>query len=370
MVIGIPKEIKKCEYRVGITPYGVEEIKSDNHLVLVERGAGEGSDFADKEYLDAGAVIVDKIELFDRSDLIVKVKEPLPEEYDLFREGQAIFTFLHLAAVRELVDLLLKKKITSLGYETLQKDGGLPLLAPMSEIAGRMAPLMGAYYLQRIHGGEGLLPTGILGVEPANVLLLGAGVVGTNAARDCVGLGMDTVVMDQRMDKLQKIDEMFMGRVKTLPVTVHNIREEIKRADIIIGAVLIPGGKTPLLIKREMLKTMKKGAVIIDVSIDQGGCFETSRPTTHDNPIYEVDGIVHYMVANMPGAYPKTSTIALTNVTTAYIKTLANRGIETAVREDSAIKSSLNTFKGHIVHKTLAESMGYAYKNVDEIVLT
>ncbi len=240
----------------------------------------------------------------------------------------------------------------------------------MSEIAGRMAPLMGAYYLQRIHGGEGLLPTGILGVEPANVLLLGAGVVGTNAARDCVGLGMDTVVMDQRMDKLRKIDEMFMGRVKTLPVTVHNIKEEIKRADIIIGAVLIPGGKTPLLIKREMLKTMKKGAVIIDVSVDQGGCFETSRPTTHDNPIYEVDGIVHYMVANMPGAYPKTSTIALTNVTTAYIKTLADRGIEPAVREDAAIKSSLNTFKGHIVHKALAESMGYEYKNVDEIVST
>jgi len=370
MIIGIPKEIKKCEYRVGITPYGVEEIKADNHTVLVERGAGEGSDFADKEYLDAGAMIVDKIELFDRSDLIVKVKEPLPEEYDLLREGQAIFTFLHLAAVRELVDLLLKKKITSLGYETLQKDGGLPLLAPMSEIAGRMAPLMGAYYLQRIHGGEGLLPTGILGVEPANALILGAGVVGTNAARDCVGLGMDTVVMDQRMDKLQKIDEMFMGRVKTLPVTVHNIREEIKRADIIIGAVLIPGGKTPLLIKKDMLKTMKKGAVIIDVSIDQGGCFETSRPTTHDNPIYEVDGIVHYMVANMPGAYPKTSTIALTNVTTAYIKTLADRGIETAVRENPAIKSSLNTYRGHIVHKTLAESMGYAYKNVDEIIST
>ena len=368
MIIGIPKEIKKCEYRVGITPYGVEEIRADNHTVLIERGAGEGSDFSNEEYLDAGAEIVDRTDLFKKAELIVKVKEPLPEEYELFKEGQAIFTFLHLASVRELTDMLLKKKITALGYETLQKDGGLPLLAPMSEIAGRMAPLMGAYYLQRIHGGEGLLATGILGVEPANALILGAGVVGTNAARDCVGLGMDTVVMDLRMEKLQKIDEMFMGRIKTLPVTLHNVKEEIKRADIIIGAILIPGGKTPLLIKKDMLKTMKKGAVIIDVSVDQGGCFETSRPTTHDNPIYEVEGIIHYTVANMPGAYPKTSTMALTNVTTPYIKILANRGIDTAVREDAAIKSSVNTYRGHIVHKALAESMGYMYKSVDEIM--
>ncbi len=368
MIIGVPREIKKGEYRVGMTTYGVEELKADGHTILIERGAGEGSNFSDDEYRNAGAEIVDRALLFDKADLIVKVKEPIHSEYELLRENQAIFTFLHLASNRELIEVFLKKKIIGLGYETLQNDGGLPLLAPMSEIAGRMAPIMGAYYLQRIYGGEGLLPTGILGVEPAKAVIFGAGVVGTNAARDCIGLGMDTIVMDIRMERLQKIDEMFMGRVKTLPVTMHNIKEEVKDADIIIGAVLVPGGKTPILIKRDMLKTMKKGAVIIDVSVDQGGCFETSRPTTHDNPIYEVEGIIHYTVANMPGAYPKTSTIALTNVTLPYVKILANKGIEKAILEDPFIKRALNTYKGFVVHKALADSMGYVYKNVDEIM--
>ena len=367
MIIGVPKEIKRGEYRVGMTPYGVEELKPDNHTVLIETDAGEGSDFSNDEYCNAGADIVAGEVLFSEADLIIKVKEPIQPEYDLLKEKQGIFTFLHLAANRELIEILLKKKIIGLGYETLQKDGYLPLLAPMSEIAGRMAPIMGAYYLQKIHGGEGLLPTGILGVEPAKALILGAGMVGVNAARDCIGLGIDTVVMDIRMERLQKVDEMFLGRVKTLPVTIHNIKEEIKDADIVIGAVLIPGGKTPMLIKRDMLKTMKKGSVIIDVSVDQGGCFETSRPTTHDDPIYEVDGIIHYTVANMPGAYPKTSTIALTNATLPYIKILASKGIEKAIREDPVIKSALNTYEGFIVHKALAESMGYVYKNVDEI---
>jgi len=367
MVIGVPREIKKGEFRVGMTPYGVEELKADGHTILVESGAGEGSDFPDSEYRNSGADIVDKKTLFDQGDLIIKVKEPVLPEYEFLKEKQAIFTFLHLASERELIEVLLRKKIIGLAYETLQNDGLLPLLAPMSEIAGRMAPIMGAYFLQKIHGGEGLLPTGVMGVEPAKAVVLGAGVVGTNAARDCIGLGMDTVVMDVRMERLQKIDEMFMGRVKTLPVTLHNIKEEIKDADIVIGAVLIPGGRTPMLIKRDMLKTMKKGSVIIDVSIDQGGCFETSRPTTHSDPIYEVDGVIHYTVANMPGAYPKTSTIALTNVTLPYIKILANKGIEKAFREDAVIKSALNTYEGFVVYKTLAESMGYAYKNVDEI---
>ena len=367
MIIGVPKEIKKGEFRVGMTPYGVEELKADGHTILVESGAGEGSDFSADEYGNAGAEIVDKEALFDQAELIIKVKEPVLQEYDLFKERQAVFTFLHLASARELIEVLLRKKIVGLGYETLQKDGYLPLLAPMSEIAGRMAPIMGAYYLQKIYGGEGLLPTGVMGVEPAKAVVLGAGVVGTNAARDCVGLGMDTVIMDIRMERLLKIDEMFLGRVKTLPITLHNIKEEIRNADIVIGAVLIPGARTPLLIKREMLKTMKKGAVIIDVSVDQGGCFETSRPTTHDAPIYKVDGIVHYSVANMPGAYPKTSTIALTNVSLPYVKTLANKGLERAFREDSAIRSALNTYEGFVVHKALAESMGYDYKNVEEI---
>lgn len=367
MIIGVPKEIKKGEFRVGMTPYGVEDLKQDNHTILIETDAGTGSDFSDDEYRNAGAEIVDRNVLFGKAALIIKVKEPIPSEYALLRENQAIFTFLHLAANQELIDLLLDKKITGLGYETLQKDGNLPLLAPMSEIAGRMAPIMAAYYLQKIHGGEGLLPTGVLGVEPAKAVIFGAGVVGINAVRDCVGLGMDTVVMDIRMERLQKIDEMFPGRVKTLPATIHNIKEEIKDADIVIGAVLVPGGKAPVLIKRDMLKTMKKGAVILDVSVDQGGCFETSHPTTHDDPVYEIDGIIHYAVANMPGAYPKTSTIALTNVTLPYIKILANKGIEKAVREDAVIKSALNTYKGNVVHKTLADSKGYDYKSLDEI---
>jgi alanine dehydrogenase len=368
MVIGVPKEIKKGEFRVGMTPYGVEELKAGGHTLLIESGSGEGSYFPDDEYRAAGAFLVDKEALFGQAELIIKVKDPVSYEYGLFRERQAIFAFLHLASARDLMEVLLSKKITAFAYETLQKDGNLPLLAPMSEIAGRMAPIMAAYFLQRIYGGEGLLPTGVMGVAPAKAVVLGAGVVGTNAVRDCIGLGMDTVVMDVRMERLQKVDEMFMGRVKTLPVTLHNIREEIREADIIIGAVLIPGGKTPVLITKDMLGTMKKGSVIIDVSVDQGGCFETSRPTTHDNPTYEVEGIIHYTVSNMPGAYPKTSTIALTNVTLPYIKILADRGIPGAFTEDPIIRSALNTYEGFVVHRTLAESMGYNYKNVDEIL--
>ena len=367
MIIGVPKEVKKGEFRVGMTPFGVEELKADGHKILVETGAGEGTGFSDDGYRDVGAEIVKRDVLFGEADLIVKVKEPVPAEYDLLAESRAIFTFLHLAANRELIEVLLRKKITGLGYETLQKDGNLPLLAPMSEIAGRMAPIMGAYYLQKVHGGSGILPTGVLGVEPAKAVVIGAGVVGTNAARDCIGLGMDTVVMDIRMERLQKIDEMFMGRVKTLPVTMHNIKEEIRDSDMVIGAVLIPGGRTPLLIKRDMLGTMKKGSVIIDVSVDQGGCFETSRPTTHDDPVYEIDGIIHYTVGNMPGAYPKTSTIALTNVTFPYVKLLCDKGVEKAIRQDKALKSALNTYKGKIVHQALADSMGYQYKDFDKI---
>lgn len=363
MVIGVPKEIKKAEFRVGMTPYGVEELKADGHTVLIEKEAGQGSYFSDDDYLRSGAGIVNREVLFNKAELLVKVKEPVPSEYELLKEGQAIFTFLHLAANCELVNVLLKKKIAGFAYETLQKDGSLPLLAPMSEIAGRMAPIIGAYYLQKVHGGAGILPTGALGVEPAKALILGAGIVGTNAARDCVGLGMDTVVMDIKMEKLQKIDEMFMGRIKTLPVTFHNLKEEIKASDIVIGAVLVPGGRTPVLVKIDMLKTMKKGSVIIDVAVDQGGCFETSRPTTLDSPIYEVDGILHYAVTNMPGAYPKTSTVALTNVTLPYIKTIANKGIEKSISEDPVIRSAVNTFRGEIVHKSVAEAIGDVCKN-------
>ena len=277
-----------------------------------------------------------------------------------------MFTYLHLAPNCELTELLLKKKITGIAYETLQKDGALPLLAPMSEIAGRMAPLMGAYFLQKIHKGEGVLVTGTVGVKPAKAVILGAGVVGTNAAHVCIGLGMDTVVINKGVEKLQRLDEMFMGRVKTLPLTSHNIAKEIRDADILVGAVLVPGGRTPILITRDMLKTMKKGAVIVDVSVDQGGCIETSKPTTHDNPVYAVEGIIHYCVANMPGAYPRTSTLALTNATLSYIKLLANKGIEKTIRENSEINTALNTYKGVVTNKAIAESMGVNYKGINE----
>lgn len=367
MILGVPKEIKKEEYRVGITPPGVKELKRDGHTVLVETGAGVGSGFPDDEYLEADADIVDREALFDKADIIVKVKEPIPSEYGLLREGRAIFTFLHLAPNRELTELLLQKKSIALGYETLKKGHSLPLLAPMSEIAGRMSPLVGSFHLQKVKGGDGILPTGVKGVKPAKALILGAGVVGLNAARVCAGLEMDTVVMNRGNEKLQKIDEMFMGRVKTLPLTKSGIEREIKDADIIIGAVLVPGGKTPLLIPREMLKTMKRGSVIVDVSVDQGGCAETSRPTTHDNPVYDVDGVIHYTVANMPGAYPRTSTVALTNSTLPYIKTLANFGIEEAIRKDASIRSSVNTFKGEIAHRELADSVGIPYRDINTI---
>lgn len=356
MIIGIPKETRKEEYRVAITPSGVRELKKSGHTILIETNAGTGSDFSDDEYLQADADVIDRKTLFEQAELIVKVKEPLLSEYDLLRDGQALFTYLHLAPNRELTETLLKKKIAAFAYETLEKDHTLPLLIPMSEIAGRMAPLMGAYFLQKFRGGTGVLPTGIAGVRPAKAVILGAGVVGTNAARIASGIGMDVVVLNRGIERLQKIDELFMGRVRTLSLTSANIQKEIEDADIIIGAVLVPGGKTPVLITREMLKTMKKGAVIIDVAIDQGGCAETSRPSTHDNPVYEVDGILHYSVANMPGAYPRTSTLALTNATLPYIKMIADMGIEKG-SSDPLLQTALNTYDGKIVHPALAAAM-------------
>jgi alanine dehydrogenase len=367
MIIGVPKEIKREEYRVGVTPAGVKELRKDGHTVLVEEGAGRGSGFVDEEYLAADADIVARDTLFQKSDLIVKVKEPLLTEFGLLRQKQAIFTFLHLAPNRQLTDHLIEKEITAIGYETLEKNGVLPLLAPMSEIAGRMAPIMAAHYLQMIHGGAGILATGTPGVKPAKALILGAGVVGSNAARVCVGLGMDTVIINNTVEKLKRIDELFPGRVKTLPSTMHNVDEEIRDADIIIGAVLVPGAKTPVLINREMLGTMKKGSVLVDVAVDQGGCIETSMPTTHDQPVYQVEGIIHYTVANMPGAYPRTSTLALTNATLPYIKVLANEGVERAVRENAPLKSALNIYRGQIVHRGLAQSLHMQYKAIGDI---
>ncbi|MCX7794355.1 MAG: alanine dehydrogenase, partial [Thermodesulfovibrionales bacterium] len=298
MTVGVPKEIKKAEYRVGLTPSGVRELKREGHRILIEKGAGEGSGFQDSDYLNSGAEIVDRETLFKQSALIVKVKEPLPEEFHLFREGQALFTYLHLAPNEELIRFLLKKKITGLAYETLEKDGTLPLLAPMSEIAGRMAPLVGAFYLQRFHNGRGILFSGVPGIKPAKLLIIGAGVVGTASARIGIGLGMDVTVINRGIERLKRIDELFSGIVKTLVLNEYNLFKELKDADIIIGSILVPGARTPVLITRDMLKEMKKGSVIVDVSIDQGGVAETSRPTNHEEPIYEVEGIIHYCVSN------------------------------------------------------------------------
>lgn len=360
MIIGVAKEIKKEEYRVAMTPAGVRELKQQGHTVLVEPGAGLGSGFSDSDYLSAEADMVDRNVLFGSSELIVKVKEPLREEYELLREGSAVFTYLHLAANRELTECLLARKITGMAYETLEKDGGLPLLAPMSEIAGRMAPLVAAYYLQRFRGGTGVLFSGATGVRPARAVVLGAGVVGFNAARVCAGMGLETVVLNRGLERLQRLDEVFLGRVRTSSLTTAAVSEEIRDADIIICGILLPGGKTPVLITREMLRTMKKGSVIVDVSVDQGGCAETSRPATHDDPIYEVDGIIHYTVSNMPGAYPCTSTLALTNATLPYLSALAELGIERAVREDIVLRTAVNTYGGVVTNRALAVALGLA----------
>jgi len=359
MIIGVPKEIKTEEFRVGLTPTGTRELVRDGHRVMIEAGAGQGSGFSDDEYRKAGAETAGTETVFGQAELLVKVKEPLSREYDLLKESIALFTYLHLAPNPELTKVLLRKKITGLAYETLEKDGRLPLLAPMSEIAGRMAPLMAAFYLQKFKGGSGILPTGVSGVRPGKIVVLGAGVVGTNAARVAMGLGMETVVINRDPDGLQRIDELFKGRVRTIPLSAHAVDEEIRDADMVIGAVLVPGARTPVLITRDMLTTMKRGSVIVDVSVDQGGCVETSRPTTHDDPVFEVEGIIHYCVANMPGAYPRTSTLALTNATLPYVKLLANKGIEKALGENAEIRSSLNTYQGKIMNEALKKTMGF-----------
>ncbi len=356
MIIGIPKEIKEHEYRVSVTPSGAGELVDDGHRVLVEKSAGDGSGFPDDDYQQAGAEIADKDRLFRESGLIVKVKEPLPTEYDLFREGQALFTFLHLASAPELISALLKKNIAGFAYETLEINDTLPLLTPMSEIAGKMAPVVAAHYLQKVYGGEGILITGTGDVSPAQVLILGAGVVGMSALKVAYGMGARVTVINRGIEKLKRINEIYHERVRAVISTKENIEAEVIEADILIGAVLVTGEKTPSLVSKELVSKMKKGAVIVDVSVDQGGCVETTKPTTHDNPVYTVDGVIHYAVANMPGAYPRTSTLALTGRTIEYIRLLAKTGIKSAA-ENVTLKTALNTYEGEIVHKAVAGSM-------------
>lgn len=354
MRIGIPKEIKEHEYRVSLTPAGVEELLRSGHQVFIEHAAGMGSGFSDDEYRAAGAEITDKKFLFENAELIVKVKEPLPQEYDFFHEGQALFTYLHLAPNQDLIHMLLKKKIAGFAYETLEINNELPLLKPMSEIAGKMAPVMAAYYLQKKHGGAGILITGSSGVKPAAVLILGAGTVGMGALEVSYGMGAIVTVMNRGEEKLKLIDRMYEGRVRTVRSIQDSIASEIGKCDILIGAVLVTGARAPRLVSRDMVAGMKKGSVIVDVSVDQGGCIETTKPTTHTNPVYTVDGIVHYTVANMPGAYPRTSTLALTSSTLEYIQMIANNGIEKSAAGDGPLRSALNTYKGEITHKAVA----------------
>jgi len=356
MIIAVPKEIKREEYRTAVTPSGVAELVAAGHELLVESGTGRESGFSDESYLESGAVLLEREALFQKAELIVKVKEPLPEEFALFREGQTLFTYLHLAPNRELTEFLLQAGVTALAYETLERNASLPLLAPMSEVAGLMAPLAAAWSLQKVRGGSGVLPTGAVGVRPARALILGAGTVGLNAARVALNIGMETIVLNRDINRLRRINELTAGRVRTGMLTAADIRAELREADVVIGAVLVPGGRTPLLISREMLAGMKPGSVIVDVSVDQGGCAATTHPTTHDDPTYLVDGIVHYAVANMPGAYPRTSTLALTNATLPYVRLLADRGVERAIAESRELASAVNVRAGKIVHRSLAAS--------------
>lgn len=353
MRIGVPKEIKTLEFRVAMTADGVREAVRAGHSVLVESQAGHGSGISDAEYVAAGATIGIKADIFKNSDLIVKVKEPLESEYGLFRPGQLLFTYLHLAPDKKQIEALIKARITAFAYETLEVDGSLPLLAPMSEVAGRMAPLMGAFFLQKRFSGTGVLPAGATGTESARCVVLGAGVVGMGAVRVAHGIGMHVTVLNRGSERLRQIDELYHGQVATLPLSSANIERLIAEADMVIGALLVPGGKTPVLIRRADLKTMKPGAVIVDVSVDQGGCCETTVPRTHDDPVYTVDGVQHYTVANMPGAYPRTSTFALTNATLPWVLRLASLGPDKAMADFPALRKSLNLRDGQVMHPAI-----------------
>lgn len=370
MIIGVVKEIKDSEYRVGLVPAGVKALRDEGHTVLVERGAGEGSGIVDEEYVSAGAIIVDDPdEVWARSEMMIKVKEPIELEYERLREGHILFTYLHLAPAPTLTRTLLEKKVTGIAYETITDEHGhLPLLVPMSEVAGRMSVQVGAAYLEKPNGGRGVLLGGIPGVLPAKVVIIGGGVVGSNAAKVAIGMGAQVTVIDRNMERLRYLDDIFGNHIRTLVSNTYNIWNAIENADLVIGAVLIPGAAAPKLITRQMLTSMHKGAVIVDVAVDQGGCVETSRPTTHTHPTFIVDDVVHYCVANMPGAVPRTSTFALTNVTLPYALKLATLGLKEAIQTDPGLKAGVNTFGGHVTHPAVAESQGLEYVPIDELI--
>ena len=359
MIIGVPKEIKTGEYRVSMTPAGVHDLVIRGHKVLLEDLAGEGSGITNQDYLEQGAKIVSHQEIFAQSEMIIKVKEPLPEEYSLLREGQILYTYLHLAPAPELTQALLDQKIVGIAYETVQlPDRSLPLLIPMSEVAGRMAIHEGAKYLERENGGRGILLGGVPGVDPGHVVIIGGGVVGANAAKMAIGTGAQVTLLDINLPRLRYLDDIHGSRLKTLMSNRFNLLESLRTADLVIGAVLIPGAKAPRLITREMLTHMQKGSVVVDVGIDQGGVLDTSRPTTHSDPIFEVEGVIHYCVANMPGALARTSTFALTNATFPYALALAEKGYQKAMKEDPALRAGLNVCLGAITHAEVAKALG------------
>lgn len=369
MIVGVPGEIKDNEYRVAMPPGGVRQLVEAGHRVRVQTRAGEGSGFSDPQYEEAGATIVGTAADAWDADMVVKVKEPQPNEYAHLRSDLVLFTYLHLAAAEELTREMMDSGVTGVAYETVElPNGHLPLLTPMSEVAGRMAVQVGAHYLEKMNGGRGKLLGGVPGVRPADVVIVGGGVVGTNAAQVSLGMGAHTVIIDIDLDRLRYLSEVLGGNLTTLSSNSLNIAEAIKRADLVIGAVLIKGAKAPTLVTREMIGTMKSGSVVIDVAVDQGGCIETTHPTTHSNPTFVVDGVLHYCVANMPGAVPRTSTYGLSNATLPYVLKLANQGLNAAIQTDSALAKGVNTYKGQITYPAVAEAFGIEYVSLERLL--
>jgi alanine dehydrogenase len=370
VIVGLPKEIKDNEYRVGLTPAGVRALADAGHQVVVERTAGEGSGFEDGLYQKAGGQILGSAdEVWAKGEMIVKVKEPIKPEYPRMRDGQLLFTYLHLAPDKPLTEELLKRKVTGIAYETItDRRGGLPLLTPMSEVAGRMAIQVGAHYLEKMSGGRGILLGGVPGVPAARVVILGGGVVGTNAAKIAVGMGAHVTIIDNNLDRLRELDDIFLSKISTLASSAYMIHDAVSQADLIVGAVLVPGASAPRLVTRSMLKDVPNGAVIVDVAVDQGGCIETTHPTTHSDPTYYVEGVLHYCVANMPGAVPRTSTFALTNATLPYALRLANRGFFEAIAIDPGLKAGVNTYAGHCTYEAVATSQGLKYTPLDDLI--
>ncbi len=364
MIIGVPKEIKISENRVGMTEAGVRQLVKEGHTLIVEKDAGVGSGISNEQYEKSGAKIIDtKKEVYAKADMIMKVKEPLPDEYELMRENQIIYTYLHLAAEPKLTKVLCEKKVKAIAYETIELENrSLPLLTPMSEVAGRMATQIGAFYLQKNHGGKGILMGGVTGVMPAKVTIIGGGVVGTNAAKMAVGLGAQVTILDVSTARLEYLDDIFQGRCQTLFSNAKNIEDSVQESDLVVGGVLITGQKAPTLVSKEVISQMSKGSVVVDVAVDQGGCIETCRPTSHTNPTYEIDGVIHYCVPNMPGVVPRTSTYALTNVTLKYASMLAAMGVEDAVAKDKALMKGLNVYNGYVCYEPVARDLGMEYR--------